>query len=115
MQQISKELSTQKKNELQIVGELKDILSQKFNFCLEDFNSNTRGKKEKSLARAVGIYILHTICQFNTEKSTRYFLRDKTMCNYSCMKIENMRDDYNFDDELMKIESIIQEKWDNLK
>jgi ATPase involved in DNA replication initiation len=57
-----------------------------------------------ALARQLSMYLAHVLLGRQFKEVGRVFGRDRTTVSYACAKVEDMRDDPRFEDELADLE-----------
>lgn len=67
----------------------------------------TRGDKRISLARQVAMYLAHVSCEMSFTEIGQAFARDRSTVAYACAKVEQRRDDPEFDRALDLLENIV--------
>jgi len=55
-------------------------------------------------ARQLSMYLIHVLLGRQFKDVGRFFGRDRTTVSYACAKVEDMRDDPRFEDELADLE-----------
>lgn len=75
-------------------------------FCIKprDIYIETRGPKHVAEARQLVMYLAHVQFGMSLSVIGRRYLRDRSTASYACKKIENKRDDPEFDDLVSGIE-----------
>lgn len=68
-----------------------------------------RGKLPIALARQIAMYLMHIMLGRSLTNVGVFFDRDRTTIAYACAKIEDMRDNPAFDDEIAAFEEAIAE------
>lgn len=68
-----------------------------------------RGKLPIALARQIAMYLMHIMLGRSLTNVGVFFDRDRTTIAYACAKIEDMRDEPSFDDEIAAFEEAIAE------
>lgn len=67
-----------------------------------------RGSSEISRARQTAMYLLHTSLSMPYGTVARLFGRDRTTVAHACRTIEDLRDVPASDDEIVKLEGILE-------
>ena len=68
----------------------------------------SRGSSEISRARQIAMYLLHTSLSMPYGTVAKLFARDRTTVAHACRTIEDLRDVPASDDEIMKLEGILE-------
>ena len=68
----------------------------------------SRGSSEISRARQIAMYLLHTSLSMPYGTVARLFGRDRTTVAHACRTIEDLRDVPASDDEIVKLEGILE-------
>ncbi|MFK7793398.1 MAG: helix-turn-helix domain-containing protein [Devosiaceae bacterium] len=63
----------------------------------ESLRASTRGKAHVALARQVAMYLCHTTLGFSLTAVGQLFDRDRTTVGHACRRVEDMRDQGDFD------------------
>ncbi len=76
------------------------IVSRIFDVTPAEIRQPSRGTARVALARQVAMYLTHIACGLSYSDTARLFSRDRTTVAYACAKIEDRRDDPQFDEAL---------------
>jgi chromosomal replication initiation ATPase DnaA len=60
---------------------------------------------EAALARQIAMYLAHTVFSWSMSRVGAAFDRDRTTASHACHRVEDLRDDAQFDSLLLKLES----------
>lgn len=84
-----------------------DLLSDWFGVSGTELRHSVRGTKEIARIRQIGMYVAHTIFGMTMSTVATGFGRDRSTVMYACHLIENMRDDFEFDQIVHTFEKIV--------
>ena len=71
---------------------------------------HSRSRAPIALTRQMAMYLMHVVLGRSLTEVGRFFRRDRTTVAYACSRIEDMRDDREFDEELDRLEQQIEHK-----
>lgn len=63
-----------------------------------------RASMEAALARQMAMYLAHTVFSWSMSRVGEAFDRDRTTASHACHRVEDLRDDAQFDSLLLKLE-----------
>jgi chromosomal replication initiation ATPase DnaA len=63
-----------------------------------------RATMEAALARQIAMYLAHTVFSWSMSRVGAAFDRDRTTASHACHRVEDLRDDAQFDSLLLKLE-----------
>lgn len=69
----------------------------------------SRGCLAAARARQIAMYLSHVVFGLSLSEIGEAFGRDRTTVSYACARIEDMRDDRSFDEELCALEQLLEE------
>lgn len=72
-----------------------------------DVQSGRRSQRA-SLARHIGMYLAHTAAGFPFAVVAANFSRDRTSVAHACRRIEDRRDDPEFDAQMIELENLFR-------
>ncbi len=72
-----------------------------------DLNTLTRSSPCVSFARQIAMYLAHTKFGISYDDVGTFFGRNRSTVAHACKVIEDLRDDYVFDDRISKLEYLI--------
>ena len=72
----------------------------------------SRCRADAARARQLAMYLAHVVLGQSLTAIGNAFGRDRTTVSYACGLIEDMRDDRQFDDEVTRLESILETEGD---
>jgi Bacterial dnaA protein helix-turn-helix len=67
-----------------------------------------RGHSHTAFARQVAMYLAHVAWGLSMTEVGQVFARDRTTVSYACGRVEDMRDDADFDRSLDLLESVLR-------
>jgi len=79
-----------------------------FGISERELRASTRRGAAVSFARQVAMYLAHVACGYSLTEVGILFHRDRTTAAYACRKIEDCRDDPDFDFCLDCLESAVR-------
>lgn len=71
----------------------------------------TRQRPKAALARQLGMYLCHTVFSVGVSDTARAFGRNPATVTHALRRIEDMRDDTEFDQTLNLLEAELQTAW----
>jgi chromosomal replication initiation ATPase DnaA len=74
----------------------------------EEIDQPTRGAARASLARQVAIYLTHVAFEMSLQRCASAFGRDRSTAAYACHRIEDRRDEAEFDTFLDDLEACLR-------
>lgn len=74
----------------------------------EQIDAPTRGTSQASLARQVAIYLTHVAFEMSLARTAAAFGRDRSTAAYACHRVEDRRDDPQFDSFLDDLEACLR-------
>ena len=83
------------------------VVSARMGVRQEDLKKSSRGKADICLARQCAMYLMHTALSCSYCEVASFFVRDRTTVSHACRLIEDMRDDPDFEDQLISMETLI--------
>jgi hypothetical protein len=87
---------------------LEQTVSGAFMVRGSDLWSGTRGHSHTAFARQVAMYLAHVAWGLSMTEVGQVFARDRTTVSYACGRVEDMRDDADFDRSLDLLESVLR-------
>ena len=66
-----------------------------------------RCEAQIALARQVAMYLCHTVFSLLLTEIGHYFKRDRTTVSHACARVEDRRDEAEFDTKLCEMESLL--------
>lgn len=74
----------------------------------EDIDAPTRGSSRAAFARQLAIYLTHISFELSLARTAAAFGRDRSTAAYACHRIEDRRDDADFDSFLDELETCLR-------
>ncbi|MFW6412857.1 MAG: helix-turn-helix domain-containing protein [Oceanicaulis sp.] len=74
----------------------------------EDIARPTRGSARAAFARQVAMYLAHVAFEMSLQRAAQAFGRDRSTAAYACHRIEDRRDDAEFDAFLDELEACLR-------
>ncbi len=84
-----------------------NMVSKLTNVARADFFHNSRCKAHIAEARQLAMYLLHITSGRSMSEVGRFFGRDRTTVSHACAKIEDRRDNMEFDELVTQLEDEI--------
>ena len=69
--------------------------------------TNSRSRADVALCRQITMYIVHVVLGYTMTRTGRLFDRDRSTVGHACARIEDMRDDKDFDAALASLEQVL--------
>lgn len=85
-----------------------ELVSSFFEVSVESLRGRTRGIAPICQARQICMYLLHTSFSIPYPEIGQLFRRDRTTISHACMVVEDLRDDCGIDQNLTRLESIME-------
>ena len=85
-----------------------------FEVDLRHLEGTTRGSTRTAFARQVAMYFAHVVCGLSLTQVGRLFGRDRTTASHACRRVEDRRDDPEFDRRLEHLERAVASLFDAL-
>lgn len=76
--------------------------------CPAQIQSRTRNKAEAARARQIAMYLSHVSFEWPLARVGAAFGRDRTTASHACHKVEDLRDDADFDANLNAMEACLR-------
>ncbi len=73
-----------------------------------DISSRTRNRAEAARARQIAMYLSHISFEWPLTRVGAAFGRDRTTAGYACHRVEDLRDDADFDAHLSVMEACLK-------
>ena len=73
----------------------------------DEINAPTRGTSRAAFARQMAIYLTHVVFELSLARTAQAFGRDRSTAAYACHRVEDRRDDPDFDAFLDALESCL--------
>jgi len=69
---------------------------------------HSRSRAPIAATRQLAMYMMHVILGRNLTDVGRFFGRDRTTVSHACIRIEDMRDDLEFDERINHLEQVFE-------
>jgi chromosomal replication initiation ATPase DnaA len=76
--------------------------------CSAQIQSRTRNKAQAARARQIAMYLSHVSFEWPLARVGAAFGRDRTTASHACHKVEDLRDDADFDANLNAMEACLR-------
>ena len=76
--------------------------------CPVQIRSRTRNKANAARARQIAMYLSHVTFEWPLARVGAAFGRDRTTASYACHRVEDLRDDADFDANLNAMEACLR-------
>lgn len=86
-------------------------VSQAMNVTFAELCAPTRQKPMAALARQMAMYLCHTVFSVKVTETARAFCRDPSTVSHALRRIEDLRDNPEFDRALNTLENKLQIIW----
>lgn len=83
------------------------LVAQRRNIPLELLLHHSRCKPGIAEARMLAMYLVHVVLGRNYSQVGQFFSRDRTTVAHACARIEDLRDEPRFEDEVLAFEAAI--------
>lgn len=83
------------------------VTAAQYNVKISDLTYRTRGLARFALARHVAMYLMNVVLGMTFTDIGTCFRRDRTSISHACARIEDLRDDPQFDAELSQMEGLV--------
>ncbi len=84
------------------------LVSKSLKISPELIMHHSRCKVHVAQARQLAMYLLHVCVGCSMSAVGRYFCRDRTTVSHACNKVEDMRDNDEYDDFIASLEAEIE-------
>lgn len=78
---------------------------------LSDLCATTRRHPQAAFARQIAMYLCHIVFEMGISEAARAFGRDPSTVTHALRRIEELREDSEFDMSLTKIEAMLLDTW----
>lgn len=79
------------------VARVQEVVAREWKVPLSEMRSPTRRRAPVAQARQVAMYFSHVVYGVSLASVARHFGRDRTTAAHACRRVEDRRDDENFD------------------
>ena len=70
---------------------------------------HSRSRAPIAATRQLAMYMMHVVLGRNLTEVGKFFGRDRTTVSHACFRIEDMRDDLEFDEYINRIEQLFEQ------
>ncbi len=84
------------------------MVARSHGFSVEELFRHSRSRAPIAATRQMAMYLMHVVLGRSLTQVGNFFQRDRTTVSYACMRIEDLRDDPQFDEELGNLEEAIE-------
>lgn len=84
------------------------MVARSHGFSVDEMFHHSRSRAPVAATRQLAMYLMHVVLARSLSEVGRFFRRDRTTVSYACMRIEDMRDEPGFDDEVSNLEEAIE-------
>jgi chromosomal replication initiation ATPase DnaA len=85
------------------------VVAHFYNVSLEDLRAGTRRGARVAFARQIAMYLVHVVYRRSLSEVGRAFGRDRTTASHACHRVEDLRDDPQFDRQIAHLENVLRE------
>ena len=85
------------------------IVAREAGFDVCEMFHHSRSRAPIASARQLAMYMMHVVLGRNLTEVGRFFGRDRTTVSHACFRIEDMRDDPEFDERINRLEDRFEE------
>ena len=89
-----------------------DLVAREKNVPVRMLTHRSRCRKRTALARQLAMYLAHVVLGRSLTEIGEAFGRDRTTVSHACARIEDMRDDRAFDEEVSAFERRLEAQRD---
>jgi len=80
------------------------IVAQAHDVTVTELFHHSRSRAPIAATRQLAMYLMHVVLGRNLTEVGRFFGRDRTTVSYACIRIEDMRDDPGFEQQVLELE-----------
>jgi len=92
----------------QAASALVRIVAHAHNVTVVELFHHSRSRAPIAATRQLAMYLMHVVLGRNLTEVGRFFGRDRTTVSYACMRMEDMRDDPVFEQQVLDLENRIE-------
>jgi len=86
------------------------IVATAFDLTACEMFHHSRSRAPIAATRQLAMYMMHVVIGRSLTEVGRFFGRDRTTVSHACIRIEDLRDDLEFDEKINQIEEIYIQK-----
>lgn len=90
------------------ISVIQQAVAYVFDIPVDEISAPTRRSARASMARQVAMYLAHVGLEMSLSRVGLAFGRDRTTAAYACHRVEDRRDDPEFDAKLDELETCIR-------
>ncbi len=83
------------------------IVARADDITVAELFHHSRSRAPIAATRQLAMYLMHVVLGRNLTEVGRFFGRDRTTVSYACIRIEDMRDDPGFEQQVLELETRI--------
>lgn len=83
------------------------IVANAHNVTVVELFHHSRSRAPIAATRQLAMYLMHVALGRSLSEVGRFFGRDRTTVSYACMRMEDMRDDPGFEQQVLNLEELI--------
>lgn len=84
------------------------VVARSHGYNVEEMFHHSRSRAPVAATRQLAMYLMHVVLGRSLTQVGRFFQRDRTTVSYACMRVEDLREDPQFDAEVSKLEQAIE-------
>ncbi|MCF6325802.1 MAG: hypothetical protein L3J21_00765 [Devosiaceae bacterium] len=85
------------------------IVARSFGVTPCEMFHHSRSRAPIAATRQLAMYMMHVVLGRNLTEVGRFFGRDRTTVSHACIRIEDMRDDLEFDERINQLEHDLEQ------
>ena len=85
------------------------VVAHLYDVSMDDLKAGTRRGARAAFARQVVMYLLHVVYGLSMSDVAQTFGRDRSTAAHACHRVEDLRDDPQFDRQLAHLENLLRE------
>jgi chromosomal replication initiation ATPase DnaA len=102
------EISTRLQQDVAKARLAQSAVAYAFDVPQDELNKPTRRSREAAFARQVAMYLAHVAFELSLSRVGLAFGRDRSTAAHACHRIEDERDDHEFDQHLDALETCLR-------
>ncbi len=88
------------------------VVASAGNVSVAELFHHSRSRAPIAAIRQLAMYMMHVVLGRSLTQVGRFYGRDRTTVSHACMRIEDMRDDADFDEKLNQLERLFESTLD---
>lgn len=89
------------------------VVANAHEVSISELFHHTRSRAPIAATRQLAMYMMHVVLGRSLTQVGAFFGRDRTTVSYACMRVEDLRDDEAFDEQIEKLEFLYQQAQGN--